>query len=183
MDADQRVRRDPRLDVVGARARLIGDELGQGLRVAAEDLALTRLERGAAGDDPRCRLGDLGALLRREAPVAPLEEPPEGREDGLPRLPRANGLEQLGLEDLHLVVEEVLLRGEVVEDRPFRHVGGAGDLGNRHLVEATLREQAPGRLGDPRPPLLLLSLSEAQLDTHLRSLAFILAVTIFLVLH
>ena len=53
--------------------------------------------------------------------------------------------EQLVLEGLKAPVDEVLLGGEVVEDRLLGHLGGAGDLRHRDALEAALAEQRAAR--------------------------------------
>ncbi len=58
------------------------------------------------------------------------------------------------------VEEEVLLAREVVEDRHRRDVGGFGDLGHGHVVEAPRREQHRRLVGDPLPGLALLELAQ-----------------------
>ena len=63
----------------------------------------------------------------------------------------ADRREHLLLERLEPVVDELLLGGEVVEDRRFRHLRIARDLGHGDGVEAPLDEEAPRRLGDQRP--------------------------------
>src|SRR6185312_2981521 len=55
---------------------------------------------------------------------------------------------------------EVLFRGEVVEDRLLRHVGGARDVGDRHGVEPTGEEQLHRRLGDRLACLALLAFAQ-----------------------
>jgi hypothetical protein len=59
------------------------------------------------------------------------------------------------------VEDEVLLGGEVVEDGLLRDVGGAGDVGDRHRVEAVLEEELHRRVGDRRARLALLALAQA----------------------
>ena len=46
------------------------------------------------------------------------------------------------LERVHALVDEVLLRREVVEDRLLGDIGGPGDLGDADLLEATLQKGA-----------------------------------------
>jgi hypothetical protein len=49
--------------------------------------------------------------------------------------------------------EQVFLGREVVDQRPFRDVGGCGDLGDGHCVVASLAEQGECDVGDPVPGL------------------------------
>jgi FAD/FMN-containing dehydrogenase len=59
MDAEQRIRGHARLDLVRARAGLLGDRGGERIRVAREDLALAREQGGTLGD----HAGDRPQLL------------------------------------------------------------------------------------------------------------------------
>ena len=51
MDAEERARGDPRLDIFGGGAALLGEQCREGLGVAVEDLPLPRQQRGALHDD------------------------------------------------------------------------------------------------------------------------------------
>ena len=66
----------------------------------------------------------------------------QGGEDGLVGWPGGHRLPEPG--QLHEMVgeEDVLLGGEVTEERPAGHVGVGGDIVHRHRVEAPLAEQA-----------------------------------------
>jgi hypothetical protein len=93
----------------------------------------------------------------------PEQEAPERGQEGLAGRPFADGVEQVGLERLHARVEQIFLRGEVVENGAFGDIGFSGDLGDRDRVEATVDEEAPGGVGDQLPRLLLLSLAQPRL--------------------
>src|SRR5207244_6357 len=66
------------------------------------------------------------------------------REGGVVGRAGGHGLPEAG--QLHEVVgeEDVLLGGEVAEERPAGHVGLGGDIVDRHRVEAPLSEQPEG---------------------------------------
>ena len=55
-----------------------------------------------------------------------------------------HGLPQPGQLDEVVGEEDVLLGGEVPEERPAGHVGFGGDIVDRHRVEAPLAEQPEG---------------------------------------
>ncbi len=71
---------------------------------------------------------------------------------------RLQGREHL----VRAVEEQVLLRGEVVEDRPDGDVGRRSDLGDRHRLEAALGEQLGRDVGDRLARALLLALAQAR---------------------
>jgi len=80
--------------------------------------------------------------------------------------PVAKRAQQLLLEGLHPAKDEVFLGREVVEHRRLGDLRLPGDLGDRHLVEAPLREQPPRRIGDQLPGPLLLQLAKSELGRH-----------------
>ena len=83
-----------------------------------------------------------------------------GRDRGRAHSCRGNGLQQPGAEGLQPGVEQVLLGGEVVEQRRRSDVGQPRHLGHRHPLEAAVGEQPPGGLGEQLAglPLLLVLL-------------------------
>ena len=70
------------------------------------------------------------------------------------------------LEGRHPAEEQVFLGREVVEDRDLRYVGGGGDLGHRHTVEAALGEQPLRRLEYGAPRRFLLPLAQPRRGVH-----------------
>jgi hypothetical protein len=117
VDAHKGVGEEPGLDVPGAGAGFLGDDLGEGVGGAGCDLLLAGLQRGAAGDDPgRPRdprdqrwvvAGERSSRL--EHMVA---ERGEHASAGRAMAYRA---EQLLLVGLHAAVDQVFLGGEVGE--------------------------------------------------------------------
>ena len=78
MHRHQRTGRDARSDVVGRRAGLVGDQRGERVGVAGDDLPLPREQGTAVADDPRGDGDPLPEIAARPAP-RPLEnEPAEG---------------------------------------------------------------------------------------------------------
>ena len=75
--------------------------------------------------------------------------------------------QELVLERVHALVDEVLLRREVVEDRLLGDIGGPGDLGDAEAAPAPLRKR---RLAASAiaARLLLLPLSKAELGVSCR---------------
>ncbi len=133
-----------RLDVVGCRAGLLGDERGEGPGVAGDDLAFAGLQRRAGADDASGCGDDLPGVGGGE-PRGPLDQ--EAAERGQHRLlgpAVADRGEEGGLVVLHAVEEQVLLRREVVEDRPLGDVRGGCHRRHGHRVEAVLGEQPHG---------------------------------------
>src|SRR5262249_57227380 len=110
-----------------------------------------RLQRGRLGD----RAGELREARAREAPALLRVQLVHRLEERLFRPATANGIGQC-LEPLrNLVEEDVLLRGEVVEDRLLRDVCLARDLADGNVVEAARDEEThPG--GRDRPACLQL---------------------------
>ena len=86
-------------------------------------------------------------VLDREEPAWLEDELAEGSDDGLSVRALADRSEQLVLEDFEAAVDQVFLAWEVVEDGLLRHFGFPSDLGDAHLLEATLAEQAARCLG------------------------------------
>ena len=97
-------------------------------------------------------LDALDELERRRA---------EGLDDRRPRGTRPDRLDEGGPALLAAVQDEVLLGGEVVEDRLLRDVGGAGDVGDGHGVEPMLDEQRHRGLRDRLARLALLALAQS----------------------
>jgi hypothetical protein len=97
-----------------------------------------------------------------EQPTGRQQLTPEGRRRRLPR-PGGDGLDQIGPEGLEPEEEEVLLGREVVEHGAHSDLRMAGDLGDRHPLEAAVGEQPPGGVGDQPACLLLLALAQSHL--------------------
>ena len=156
----QRARDDRRHEVALGRAGLLGDdgvERGRLLLPAQEEPVA---QRAALRDEPRHaddRLDRvvLDALDERERRRA------EGLDDRRPRGARADRLDERGAALLAAVQDEVLLGGEVVEDRLLRDVGGAGHVGDGHRVEPARDEQRHRRLRDRLARLALLALAQS----------------------
>ena len=159
MHADEHVRRDLRVELVGAE--LAPDRLREHLGEARHDLELLRSEGGRLLDDPREGREPGRAHARALADL----HPPQRRDDRLVRPPAADRVDEGSLPRRHLVEEEVLLRREVVEDRLLRHVGGRGHLGDRHMVEPAGDKQLHGLVGDLLPDPNLLRLTKSH-DTY-----------------
>ena len=136
----------------------LGDD-GDDVAASCSSRREARLERGAAADDTR----------DDEAIIAPAEGDGVEHRFGV----RAEDIEhrgaggalgdgrlQLGQPRLAAGEDEVLLCGEVVEDRLLRHIGGDGDLGNGDGVEPALGEEPACGRSDRGTGGALLALSQ-----------------------
>ena len=158
------------LDVTGIGLRIRGQQLGQALGVAFDDLALPR-HQGRAGGHRLARFGDGGNPLLAAQGVRAFQQPAaEGLDRGLATRTGAHRLEEVLLEELHPSVEQVFFGREVVEHRDLGDVGGAGNLRHGHVLETPPGEQSSGAVEDGLPGLLFLARPEPDLCEHSSSL-------------
>src|SRR5438477_486318 len=149
----------------------LASKLGKALRVAFDDLPLPSHEGRTGGHRIAC-LGDCRDPLLAAQRVGAVQQPAAERFDGrLSARTAAHGFQEVLLEELHASVEQVLLGGEVIEDRDFGNLCGAGNLRHRHVLERALCEESAGCVEDRFPGLLLLALPEPDLCGHPSSLA------------
>src|SRR5205809_3297180 len=149
------------LHIVGFGSRLRRQQLREAIGEPLHDLALPRDKGRAARDDPP-RLHDRLRPLPRRQVLRGLDDAAAKRLDRrFARGPAPHRLEKLLLEELHPGVKEVLLGGEVVEDRHLGHVRRVGDLGHGDRLEAALVEELARGLEDLLPRFLLLALAQA----------------------
>src|SRR5262249_40067344 len=168
VDADQRVSNHVRPQVAASGAGLVGDQLGQRVGVAGEDLLFPREQRRAGGDHSchRDQFAGGSIVLSCEKPARFEDELTERGEQRLAVGALADRGEQPLLESLEAAKDQVLLAREVVENRLLPHLRFTGDLGDAHLLEAALAEQAAGGFGEQLPRPLFLPLPESQLGCH-----------------
>ena len=170
MHGHQRARRDARTEVAGGGARLLGDQLGECVGVARDDLLLASEQRRARRDDPGGRLDALAEVAARALARAARDEPRERVDDGRARRALADRRQELVLEDLEAAVDEILLAREVVEDGRRRDLGRARDVGHGDGVEAARGEELHRRRRDRLTRPLLLPLAQPLLG-HVPSLS------------
>ena len=161
MDGHERTGGDARPEVVDGRSRFVGDQGGERVGVAADDLPLAGKQGRARADDFGRRRNALAEVAARALARTLEDEATEGLEHRLAGRPVADRGEQLFLEVLEAAVDEVFFGREVVEDGRRRDVGGLRDLGHRDGVEAAFGEQRQRRGGDRLARLLLLPLSQS----------------------
>ena len=156
----QRAGDDLRHEVAGVGAGRLGDGGGERVGLARPADREPLLQRGAvahdAGDDEAVpgRAGGHDVEHRLGVRAEDVEHRRAGRALRDRRL-------QLGQPLLAAGEDEVLLGGEVVEDRLLGDVGGDGDLGDRDGVEAALCEQAARGGGDRVVRGALLAFTQA----------------------
>ena len=166
LGSDQSVRDHERLHVARGASGLLGDERGECVRGARDELALTSAQGGTATHDPHRRCDGIRALLVGERLRAIEHEASKRREHRLARGACPHRIDERRFEVLHAAVEQVFLGREVVEDRADGHTGLASDVRHRDRVEALGAEQPRRGIRDRASRQLLLAFAQAGLGAH-----------------
>jgi len=129
----------------------------RGLLLPAQEQPVA--QRLAVHDEARHGEDRLGRLVLDA--VEPLAgQRPERGDDGRARRPVADALDERRQPGVAGAEDEVLLGGEVVEDRLLGDVGRVRDLLDGHRVEPALAEQAHRRARDRLARATLLALTK-----------------------
>ena len=158
MDADERVRNDPRLDAFGTLGR---QQFGQGIRTGGVDLFFAALECGARLDhpvDPHQAVAGR-RTVKTEQPVLSEQEAAKGVDNALSRPTITDAGQQFVLKGLQASVDEILLGGEVVEHGLQRDVSRLGHLRHCDPIETAFQEQIERGRRDQLACLPLLALA------------------------
>jgi hypothetical protein len=139
-------------------AGALGDRCGQHPLRFAEPGDQPGHQGGVCVDDLHPQRPQLRLLchLRRHLPV----DGPDRRDRRLVRRPGGELLGQVLRRGGVQSDDGVVLRGEVVEERPRRDVGAGGDVVDRHSVQPALRDQSQGGLVQREPGGELLALAQ-----------------------
>src|SRR5690349_6265172 len=138
-------------------SQLCLERVGQDLDKARHHLQLLCLASRRLLDDARERR-EAGAAESRA--FGRLETPQSVKDRFTSPTARDRG-DQRSLTRRHLVEEEILFGREVIVDRLLGDVRGGGDLGDGDVLEAPLRKQLHGPVGDLLPRVQLLRLAQA----------------------
>ena len=137
---------------------MTGRERG-GLLLPAQEEPVA--QRAALRDEPRHGRRSTRPGRARRGRRTPASPRGRARRSTCPAGRVADRLDERGAALLAAVQDEVLLGGEVVEDRLLGDVGGARDVGDGHRVEAARDEQRHRRLRDRLARLALLALAQS----------------------